>query len=498
MKRGDFIKLTGMGTTAIFLGGGLSTFLPSCKKEGMMNMGGGALSVIEGDFSTLLPMPPVVTGQATLAAQATVHNIFKGKVSKVLGYQPNSILGPSIVVNSGDSVNILFQNNLAEPSNIHWHGLDIPANMDGHPKDTIDSGGSFNYQFVVSQRAAMYWYHPHPHELTAKQAYLGLAGAFIVRALEESSLNLPSGEFEVPLIIQDKRVFPDYSLDYSPQMGDVMTGYLGPYVTVNGVYAPSKEVKTRNYRLRVLNGSNARIYDLALSNGAAFAVIGSDGGLLASPSSVDSLLLGPGERVDLIVDFSSYPIGTELFLISNAFSAGTSQGLEEFKILKFIVDENDTDTFSLPVSLSVIDPIPESSAIKTRTFNISNPGMGGGGHSGMTMKGMHRINNKVYDENRVDETVQAGTTEIWVFDNSTGDEPHPMHMHALQFQVLDRTGGRNVKIATENGWKDTAMVLPGEKVRVIMTFGVHTGKYMLHCHNLEHEDDGMMLQVEVV
>ena len=116
----------------------------------------------------------------------------------------------------------------------------------------------------------------------------------------------------------------------------------------------------------------------------------------------------------------------------------------------------------------------------------------------MSMKGMHRINNKVYDENRVDETVQAGTTEIWVFDNSTGDEPHPMHMHALQFQVLDRTGGRNVKIATENGWKDTAMVLPGEKVRVIMTFGAHTGKYMLHCHNLEHEDDGMMLQVEVV
>jgi FtsP/CotA-like multicopper oxidase with cupredoxin domain len=210
-------------------------------------------------------------------------------------------------------------------------------------------------------------------------------------------------------------------------------------------------------------------------------------------------LLGPGERVDLIVDFSSYPIGTELFLLSNAFSAGAFQGLQTFKIMKFIVAQNESDTFSMPGTLSVINPLSEGSAIKTRTFYISNPEMGGmGGKGGMGMKGMHRINNKVYDESRVDETVQAGSTEIWVFDNSNGDEPHPMHVHALQFQILDRSGGRNGIIATEKGWKDTAMVLPGEKVRVIMTFGTHLGRYMLHCHNLEHEDDGMMLQVEVV
>jgi len=191
-----------------------------------------------------------------------------------------------------------------------------------------------------------------------------------------------------------------------------------------------------------------------------------------------------------------------LFLESKTFSAGSSQGKQSFKIMKFKVSQNDKDTFTLPGSLSAINPISKTNAIKTRTFDISNGGMGsmGGmmGSSGMSMKGMHRINNKIYDKSRIDETVQSGTTEIWEFDNSKGDEPHPMHIHALQFQVLDRTGGRNGLISTESGWKDTVMLLPGEKVRVIITFGQNKGKYVLHCHNLEHEDDGMMLQFEII
>lgn len=499
MKRRDFFRLTAMGIAAFFIGSHVPLFLSSCRKKRMkMHKEDGPVFVIEGDFKTTLPIPPATNGQATLTAQRTTHNIFKGKISTVLGYQSGSILGPSIIVNSGDNININFQNNLSETSNIHWHGVITPANMDGHPEDVAQPGGSLNYNFTVSQRAGMYWYHPHPHGHTAKQAYLGLAGVFIVRDAEEQSLNLPSGEFEVPLVIQDKRVFPDYALDYSPNMGEIMTGYMGQYITVNGVYSPYINVKTRNYRFRVLNGSNARIYNLALSNGASFTVIGADGGLLVSPQTVSSLLLGPGERADLLVNFSSYSIGTELFLVNKTFSAGAAQGTQEFKIIKFNVTQNETDTFSLPGTLSVINTIPESSAIKTRIFDISNAGMGGAGHEGMTMKGMHRINNKIYDKNRIDETIQAGSTEIWVFDNSLGDEPHPMHIHGLQFQILDRTGGRNSLLSTESGWKDTVMLLPGEKVRVIMTFGQNKGKYVLHCHNLEHEDDGMMLQFEIV
>lgn len=456
----------------------------------------------ESDFSTLLPIPASTNGQGTLTAQQTTSTIFNGRKSKVLGYQSGSILGPSIVVNKGDNININFQNNLSENSNIHWHGLVIPANMDGHPEDVARPGNSRNYNFTVSQRAGMYWYHPHPDGFTAEQAYLGLAGVFIVRDAEEQMLNLPSGELEIPLVIQDKRINADYSLNYSPNMSDVMTGYLGSNILVNGVSSPYKDVSTRNYRLRVLNGSNARIYNLALSNGASFAVIGSDGGLLSSPQTVNSLLLGPGERADLIVNFSTYPIGTELFLESKTFSAGATQGIQSFRIMKFRITQNEKDSFTMPAALSAINPISKSDAIKTRTFDISNGGMDsmGGmmGGSGMTMTGMHRINNKVYDKSRIDETVQSGTTEVWVFDNSRGNEPHPMHIHALQFQVLDRTGGRNGLISTESGWKDTVILLPGEKVRVIITFGQNKGKYVLHCHNLEHEDDGMMLQFEII
>lgn len=502
MERKNFIRISGMGTAYAIMGGGLSVLLSACRNGSMMkDMGGGPVNVIEGAFDVSLPVPSVINGQGGLTAQNTTHTIFTGRTSKVLGYQPGSILGPTIKINSGGSVNLNLQNSLSEPTNIHWHGLIIPANMDGHPEDIAQPGSSFNYNFSVNQRAGMYWYHPHPHGFTAKQAFKGLAGVFVVNDSEEQALNLPSGAFEIPLVIQDKRIFPDYALDYSPQMGEVMTGFMGQYITVNGVYSPFLNVNKRNYRLRVLNGSNARIYNIALSNNASFAIIGSDGGLLASPQTVSSLILGPGERADLIVDFSSYSLGTDIFLINKTFSAGEAQGTQEFRIMKFAVAQNDTDTFSLPGTLSVINLIPENSATKTRTFNISNAGMGMGGHGGMggmTMKGMHKINDKTYDANRIDETVQAGATEIWVFDNSTGDEPHPMHIHGMQFQVLDRTGGRNTLIPTENGWKDTVMLMPGEKVRTIMTFHQNKGKYVVHCHNLEHEEDGMMLQFEVV
>lgn len=496
MNRRNFIRLTGMGTAHFFLVGSFLSAFSSCGKR-KMTMKESQVSVIEGDFSYPLTFPKVTGGQLSLAAQITTYPIFKDKISKVLGYFKDSILGPTININAGDTVNIQLSNSLSNPTNIHWHGLIIPAVMDGHPKDIVQPGSSFSYNFSVTQRAGMYWYHPHPHGFTASQVFKGLAGVFFVRDIEESALNLPSGEFELPLVIQDKRVFPDYAIDYSPQMGEIMTGYMGPYTTVNGVYSPFHEVGKTYYRLRVLNGSNARIYNLALSDGVAFTVIGSDGGLLSSPQSAGTLILGPGERADLLLDFSGYSIGTELFLVSKIFNGGSAQGTEEFKILKFVVNKSALNNFALPAFLSISNPIQEANSSKVRTFNISNPGMAGGEHEGMNMKGMHKINDKIYDENRTDETVQGGATEIWVFDNSTGDEPHPMHIHGMQFQVLDRTGGRNKLIPTETGWKDTVLVMPGEKVRTIMTFPQNKGLFVVHCHNLEHEDDGMMLQFEI-
>jgi FtsP/CotA-like multicopper oxidase with cupredoxin domain len=231
-----------------------------------------------------------------------------------------------------------------------------------------------------------------------------------------------------------------------------------------------------------------------MTNNIPFHIIGSDGGLLQASEHEMSLMLGPGERADVLVDFSSLSHGTEVFLTSSKFSKYELQGRQSFSILKFKVELHATSTFSPPSILSSIQRINEVSAIRTRTFDIASL-MGGEGHGGMNR---HAINSKTYSESRIDERVEAGTTEIWEFDNSTGDEIHPMHIHGVQFQVLHRSGGRNALIATERGWKDTVLVMPGEHVRVIMTFPQYKGLFVLHCHNLEHEDDGMMLNYEII
>ena len=462
----------------------------ACKKDG--EAAPSFKTYTEGNFTIPFQSPAVVGGQTTLTAQVTTQNIFGAKLSKVLGYQSGSILGPTIVVNSGDLMNVHIQNNLSDMSNVHWHGLVIPAAMDGGPELPILPGASFNSTFTVAQRASMYWYHPHAHGHTGEQAYLGLGGGLIVRDAEENSLKLPAGEFELPFILQDKRKTDDYSLVYNPTSVEKITGFMGKYVTVNGVYTPFKNVKTATYRLRLLNGSNAQLFNLALSDGSSFTLIGTDGGLLTAPVSLSSLLLGPGERADVLVNFSSYPVGTELYLVNKLFSAGVIQGKSAFNIAKFVVDTKVTDNFVLADKLSDITPIPESSAIKTRSFVMSdNPDYENTGF------GMHLINGVLYDKNIINETVKAGTTEIWEFDASGDDDIHPFHIHGVQFQILDHVGGRGVLIPSEHGWKDTFMLLPHEKVRVIMTFSQNKGIYVVHCHNLEHEGEGMMLQFAV-
>lgn len=274
-----------------------------------------------------------------------------------------------------------------------------------------------------------------------------------------------------------------------------MTGYLGEQILVNGIFSPFASVSKGWYRLRLLNGSTARVYDLAFSNGIPFHVIGSDGGLLASPETVTSIMLAPGERADVLVDFSSLAIGNELFLVSKKYSTYNLQGRQAFNIMKFKVDRTKKESFTLPLILSAIAPLQSSSAVRTRLFDISPMIDTMNKRGGMDS---HSINGKIFDIERIDETVKAGTTEIWEFDNRMGDEIHPMHIHGVQFQVLQRMGGRNQLTATEKGWKDTVLVMPGEKVRLIMTFPDYIGIFVLHCHNLEHEDDGMMLNFKII
>jgi FtsP/CotA-like multicopper oxidase with cupredoxin domain len=452
---------------------------------------GKPIPVTEGNFTTQLDIPTVVGNTAILTAQNITTNINGFGNVTGLGYNINGLLGPTIKVNNGATVNFNLVNQLNEKTNIHWHGLKIPADMDGHPENTVNAGSSYNYTFNINQRAGLYWYHPHADMLTGKQVFQGLAGLFIVNDSEENTLNFPSGNRELPLVIQDKRISVG-TIPYAPSMMEVMTGLMGQYVLVNGIYAPFQNVETAKYRVRVLNGSNARIYNLALSNNAIFTLIGNDGGLLATPQSVNALILGPGERADLIIDFSQTPINSELFLISKMFDGGTVQGMQEFKIMKFKTTSQVNDNFVIPSTLSSITTYTESMATTFRNFDIQNNGM-----SMSSSMMSHTINNKVYDSNRIDESINNGTIEVWTFDNTNGTEPHPMHLHGVQFQILSRTGGRGIVTPLEFGWKDMALVMPGEKVKIIIPFNAYTGKYIYHCHNLEHEDSGMMGQFQV-
>jgi len=497
MQRRNFLKLSGLSTGAVLTGGaGFLVSSSGCKKEHHMGLMTKPVMVTEGDFSKLLSFPVQAGLNQTLTAQSTTANI-KGTTIPVLGYQPNSLLGPTFRVNNGNALNILLQNNLSEHTNIHWHGLKIPALMDGHPDQLANAKGTFRYQFMINQRAGLSWYHPHPHENTGKQVFQGLAGLFIINDAEEAALNLPSGQNEIPLIIQDKRI-TNTGITYNPTTEEVMAGYMGESIVVNGVYSPYAEVSTRYYRLRILNASNARLYNLTFSNNADMIVIGNDGGLLKNPITVKEIMIAPGERLDILVNFGGTTMGTEIFLLSKEFPhGGDAQGKQSFRIMKFRVVIAVTDLFTVPASLSTINTIAASSAVRTRTFEISNAMEHHGYPMNDGMKMRHRINGKLFDSNRIDEAVTANTNEIWVFDNSKGDEPHPMHMHGLFFQVLDRNGGRGSKIASENGWKDTVLVMPGETVRVLVPFENNTGKFVFHCHNLEHEDDGMMLQYQL-
>lgn len=486
MKRREFIKSSGLTTLGAWASSSL--FLQACHTE--EDMTGKPNWVVEGGFNRPLVFPAIQNNNIQLTAHATSGEILDGKTSSLLSYH-NGMLGPTIIAQRGETINATLQNNLTDETNIHWHGLILPEDMDGHPLDVASPGGSYQYELPIQQRAGTYWYHPHPHGATARQVFMGLAGMFIVRDDEEAGLNLPSGEFEIPLIIQDKR-FSGSSLDYSPTEDEIMKGYLGEEILVNGLHSSYLNVEAGWYRLRVLNGSTARLYKLAFSNDLEFYIIGADGGLLAYPQKVSSQMLAPGERLDILVNFSSMGIGKSFYLKSKKYSEYDEQGRQEFNILKFTIDRTSSRVFEMPITLSALTPIPSASAVATRIFDISAASAGHGGGGG------HAINGKIFDMHRVDETVEAGTTEIWEFDNRMGDEIHPMHIHGVQFQVLERKGGRNSITAAEKGWKDTVLVMPGEKVRVIMTFTLYTGVFVFHCHNLEHEDDGMMLNFEIV
>jgi FtsP/CotA-like multicopper oxidase with cupredoxin domain len=482
MQRRKFVELMGLGSLITLVAPQM--LLTSCNKQNTI--------INPSIFDVPLPLLPEATNVANLVAQPTIAQVFGNEKTIVWSFMDNSMLAPTFRVNTGTQVDVQYKNKLTQKSNIHWHGLLIPANMDGNPRDvSLEKIGTFNYKFDVAQRAGASWYHPHAHSTTGEQVYRGLAGLFIVNDAEEQALNLPSGAYEIPLIIQDKRTNDAQTeLDYSPNMADEMQGYLGENIVTNGKHQCFLDVETRFYRFRILNASNSRVYNLALNNGQDFWVIGNDGGLLPTPEKTNTMMISSGERADILIDFGNIPIGETLRLQSKKFEGGGKyQGVQAFDILQLNIKTQTTDAFTLPNILSNITALMPANAAKTRVFDIANKGM---------MMNGHKINKQKYEANTIAETVKYNDIEIWEFDNTDGNEPHPMHIHGVQFQVLNRTGGRNAVQPYEKGWKDTVLMMPEEKVQVIMRFEAHKGLFLLHCHNLEHSDTGMMLNYEIV
>lgn len=409
-----------------------------------------------------LRLPPEVSPSGlTLRAAPSVVSL-GGATTNAWTY--NGLLpGPTIRAQSGDGAMIALVNGLQQETITHWHGMLVDDVNDGHPRFAISRDQTYHYQFLINQRAGLNWYHPHPHMLTGEQVNLGLAGAFIVNDAEELALGLPSGAYEVPLIVRDATTDRSGNLVYKPSRG----GFDGKFPLVNGIKDPYLNVATALYRLRILNGSNARIFRLALSNGAPFWLIGNDGGLLEASVPLTSIDVAPAERLDVLVDFSQATLGTNVML--RDLRAG-------WDLLEFRVLNAETAGGVIPSALSTITPLSIDNVQNTRAFSFD---------------GMSRINGQEYELTRIDFRVPFGQTELWRF-ATNGNAPHPVHVHGASFQVVSRTGGRGTVLPWERGWKDTVLLEDGETVEVLIRFDAYRGLYLLHCHKLEHEDMGMM------
>ena len=479
-----------------------------------------------------------VSALLTVTTRPVQHAILDGKPAPLLVYHVeqggNTWINPVLRVRSGARVSAKLRNALGESTIIHWHGLKVDARNDAHPVYAIGDGSAYDYEFRVPNRAGTYWYHPHPHKLTAKQAYLGLASFFIVEDEEElalqKALDLKLGVTDIPLVIQDKKFDEQGRLVYAPNDEEEVNGYVGDTVLVNLTPRPYFNAATRLYRFRILNGSNARAYRLAFTQGGRpleYLVIGTDGGLLDRPHPVKQAFVAPGERLDVLLDLRGAALGDAVILQSLAFDpmhaeAGMAMGegakdgksqapspaadmamgsgamlADSTAIMRINVTSKTAYEPRVPAALSALAPVNAADA-EPREFLLD------------LKDGRWRINRETFEMKRIAVTVQRGAREIWEIRNDRASMPQPMHLHGVPFRVLSRSGSpQQLKpgIVTEQGltaadlgWKDTVLLWPGEMVRLAVDFShPYPGDqvYLFHCHNLEHEDQGMMINVKV-
>ena len=541
-SRRRFLEQSSLGLVSLTTLPSLANAMESMRMGGGMGMGGMHNSM-GGDMN----YPKITPNKANpnfhpdveldLVCKPIEIAILQGLPTKILHYQatlikgpkgtvvdiPHSYLGSIIRVQKGQKVRVNFHNALSQSSVVHWHGLHVPQMMDGHPQYAIESGETLVYEFEVVNRANMNMYHPHPHGATAKQVYLGLAGAVIVNDEEEAALDLPSGDYEIPLVIQDKQFDSDNQLVYSPNMHQRMSGMIGDKILVNGQANFHLDVASRAYRLRVMNGSTSRIYKLAWDDGMPMTIIGVDGGLLEQPEVKPYVMLSPGERLDVWADFSARNEGSQLILKSLAFSGVTPKmgmnhsGLavgSEYPICTIKVTRKVSESHKLPTKLAKIHRYEIH-----ETANPTNPLPIGISESPMSML----LNGRAYEFNHPlpAERVKMGSVQLLEIFHAHGDMKmggggmggmggmnvsmaHPIHLHGQQFEIMSRSiSGDTTDYDTvsegfiDSGLKDTVLVMPMERVKIIKPFQDFKGLFLYHCHNLEHEDMGMMREFSV-
>ncbi len=483
-------------------------------------------------FVDPLPLPQIVPAVATRpdpddpAARIAYYRIAMEQVqtkvhrdmkpTRMWGFAGSSP-GPTIETRSGQGVLVEWVNNLpmqhflpidhsvhgADASKpdvravTHLHGAKAPPGSDGYPDAWYVPGKSAVYHYPNHQDAATLWYHDHALGITRLNIYAGMVGLFVIRDDFEDGLDLPKGKYEIPIILFDRSFDHDCQLFY-PVSGDPKSPWMpevfGDAILVNGRMYPYLEVEARKYRFRVINVANGRFMHLTFSNGQQFHQIGTDLGLLSAPVPLKGLLLAPAERADLIVDFADHA-GEDIVVMN-----------DELTVMQFRVSKTHvSDTSSMPSTIRPVPRIPERSAVKTRILTLGEKDNMAG------LPEMMLLNNAHWDM-PITENPKLDSVEIWELLNFT-DDSHPIHLHLVRFQILDRRsfepqayyyggkiqyiGGPIPPAANEAGWKDTVQAPPGMVTRIIVKFEGYRGRYVWHCHILEHEDNEMMRPYQV-
>ncbi len=538
MKRRDFIKTSVLASSALAIGCG-------DKKTNKLTLSSYA------DRTFVVPPliePEIINGKKIFKFSIN-HNtteIFKGKLTRVLGYG-DSLLGPTIRVDNTDDVGFEITNHLSVNTTTHFHGLHLPAKEDGGPYQIIPPNKTWKPSWRINQLASTQWYHPHLEGYTGEQVYKGMAGFFLINDEISKSLDIPKtyGVDDLPMVIQDRRFDENAQFLYLNKGDfDKSGGMKGYTILVNGRPIPILNAPAQVIRLRILNGSNARIYNLGFEGDIQFYQIASDGGFLEKPVPLTRVLLGPAERAEILLDLGKSK-GKTLLLKSFSAEYYDKQKLNghqfggPFKVggtgrLSHSVDALDKVNFDImsihisqltstnavkkiPSKLTKIIRLKTSDAVKTRHFGLTV--MSGfrinrrvftsmfKTINGIALEGehmLHLINGMQMDMSVINEVVKKGDVEIWRITNGA-HTTHPFHIHDIQFQILDREQGDGSDPTppneNERGWKDTVLLMPEETVRVIAKFDHYADTqypYMYHCHILEHEDAGMMGQFLVV